>query len=168
MINWEESIKEIIQDTFPVSFEFVEDSFFQVVYSNETEINIFMRDNRKRLIDVVYWNEKGAASIDDFGMYFENGDYSRRNVKLLREILEVPLKRGWTEVNTKVRGNTVKLEVFYGLGEDMDKTSYHSSSKQYYGCLSILTFPFHFLLKHVSGSFRRTEIEKKEIPPVLY
>lgn len=167
MINWEESIKEIVKDTFPVIFEFVDESFFRLVYRNNTEINIFMVDKRKRLVDIVYWNENGVASIDDFGMYFNDGEYSRKNLELLREILKVPLNRGWTEIQTKTGGRTIKTEVFYGLGEDMDRISYHTSANQYYGCLSLFSFPFRFLYNRLSASVKKTEVNKKEIYPAL-
>jgi len=164
-MNWEELIKEIFSISNVTLFDFVDNSYYRIVYSNGTEINVFLAEKKSRLVDVVYWNERGRASMDDFGMYFGNGECTSTNVRLLKDILDVPINQGWTEFITFLNGTMIKNEVYYGIGNDIEKLPSHSSSNKYHGCLPLLVSPFKLLYLSLPSSINGTEIIKIEVTP---
>lgn len=112
--------------------EYKMQGYYEFLLKNGTIINIFVSPEGDELYDVVIWNEQFGLPVEDLSYLFNSSPFDESNKRLVQEILEIPLERGWTILNNYYGEKLESVEVFYGIGDDKDNKRAFSTSNYSY------------------------------------
>jgi len=139
MDNW----VSFLDDFFESNSDFIKsclfsENLYEIEFINSTRVDIYISGDFDLLYDVIMWNDSFGLPVEDLGYLFNEFDYSFGNAKLILEILEIPLLKGWTLHKKIVNNKVVNVDVYYGVKSDINGVKAFSSSDYSYNFFSLL------------------------------
>lgn len=123
-MNWFNFIDNLLFGISIVKKEYTEGILY-IKLCNSVEFNIYISEDGLILYDILYWHQDSIKESEEFGFYIqENGKMTNENQEIIKKIFQVPIYCGWTDVHHFCRGELLKIDRYYGIGDKMeDKVS---------------------------------------------
>ncbi len=144
ILNWVDYVQKKFADSS--LYEILESDKQIEVRSktNETVIwfSLAADSNGEQLYDCQFYSDQNKSwSGETLAPNAEYGIFNQRNVNALNSVLETPIKHGWLSVNYCIGNAVLKTKTY--LDQDRNAVPFVEYNG---GCLSLLLFPFLWLL----------------------
>lgn len=125
-MNWFEYIDYLLFNTNVLEKRY-ENEILYIRLSNNVEFNLYVSEDGTELYDILYWNNDSINESEEFGFYFKTHEPTEPNKNILKNIFNVPINMGWTDVHYLSNKNVLlKIDRYYGIGKSIDKNVSYS------------------------------------------
>jgi hypothetical protein len=164
-MNWVVFFDDYFKN-YSITHKSFQTGLYKIIFTNQTEIDIYLSEDGKILTDLVYWNEMSKYTANDFQIYLRNGEFSSANIETVQKILAVPIFQGWLEEQIYMFGKYYKSDV-YSINNNEYETL-HSSIQANIGCIRVIFFPIFIVFDLLIKIFKLGKRKRIQINPIMH
>lgn len=181
MTNWKEYLQTKFSDDKKFHMkEFSDNNFdvFQISSANnksETQIifKVFKNTNYSNVFNVQFLNPNSpilaeSDSKDEYGFDGIDDYFSANSIENMDDLLDIPLRHGWTERTTYYNSKEVQTECIWQRDGKIIEIPIKQNYLENYGCLmSLFVLPMIVWTNYKLKNSRKTSYIDKVIKPML-